>query len=225
MNSNIKKQFNAVSAQYDSERYKLIPCLSDFYQTAIENLSFTTHQPKILDLGAGTGLLSQKILERFPQADITLIDLSDKMLDVARQRFQGLSNVHIILEDYTKYIPNLKFDAIVSSLSIHHLTDASKIDLYSKCYEWLSPNATFINADQALAPTPYLEDLYSKQWKLKVESTDLSSEAIKAAYERVKLDKRTPLQQQIEWLSNIGFQEVDCLYKHYDFVVLYGQKK
>lgn len=220
----LQEQFNQVSAQYDSERYKLIPCLSDFYQTAVENLKFETETPRILDLGAGTGLLSQKILEHFPKAKITLIDLSDKMLDVARQRFQGLSQIDIILKDYTEYQAQHPFDAIVSSLSIHHLPNDEKIKLYKNCYAWLNAGGTFINADQALAPNPYLEKLYSKQWRQKVESTDLKPEAIAAAYERVNLDIRTPLHLQLEWLSEAGFNNVDCLYKSYDFVVMYGEK-
>ena len=221
---NIKEQFDKVSAQYDSERHKLIPCLDDFYQTAVENLQFSSSTPKLLDLGAGTGLFSQKVLEAYPTAEIELIDLSDQMLEVAKQRFSGLENISITQADYTQINPSEKYDAIISSLSIHHLTDEDKQTLYRNIWTWLKPGGIFINADQVLARNTYLEALYSRQWKAKVESTDLSKEAIKAAYGRVNLDIRTPLQTQLDWLTAYGFQNVDCLYKFYDFVVIFGIK-
>lgn len=58
----------------------------------------------------------------------------------------------------------------------------------------------------------------------KFEASDLSREEIDASYERIKLDKRTPVPTQIKWLRDAGFKEVDCLYKYYDFAVLYGRK-
>ena len=222
---NLKDQFNQVSAQYDSERHKLIPCLDDFYQIAVENLKLASPHPKVLDLGAGTGLFSQKILELYPHAIIELVDVSDKMLNIARQRFAGLENIKISQADYTQIAPEGHYDAIISSLSIHHLTDDKKQQLYQNILHWLKPQGTFINADQVLAHNEDLEALYSQQWKAKVESSDLSEEAIKAAYGRVNLDIRTPLNTQLKWLDAYGFKNVDCLYKYYDFVVIYGQKE
>lgn len=220
----LQEQFNKVSRQYDSERHKLIPCLDDFYNIATENLVFPNAPIKILDLGAGTGLLSQKVLERYPSAQITLVDLSEKMLDVARERFAGLDTIHFLQKDYTQLDLNEEYDAIISSLSIHHLNDESKQNLYQQAFKGLKAGGYFINADQVLANNPYLEELYSRQWKAKVESTNLSKEAIAAAYGRVNLDIRTPLHTQLAWLEQCGFSNVDCLYKYYDFVVMYAEK-
>ncbi|MNZ81862.1 hypothetical protein D3C78_1005430 [compost metagenome] len=82
----------------------------------------------------------------------------------------------------------------------------------------------FVNADQVLGPTPFLESLYIKDWKQRIESSDLSLEEIKAAYERIKLDKMGTLEFQMSALKSIGFLDVDCVYKNYNFVVLYGKK-
>lgn len=221
---NLQEQFNKISQQYDSERHKLIPCLDDFYRIAVENLVFKTSAPRILDLGAGTGLLAQKVLERYPEAEMFLVDVSEKMLDVARERFAGMPKVQFMLADYTTIDWDGDYDALISSLSIHHLDDATKQTLYAKAYKYLKPGGYFINADQVLANNSYLEALYSRQWKAKVESSDLSQEAIAAAYGRVNLDIRTPLHTQLAWLEHCGFEHVDCLYKYYDFVVMYGEK-
>jgi len=44
---------------------------------------------RVLDLGAGTGLLSALIAEACPRARLTLVDVSERMLGVARERFSS----------------------------------------------------------------------------------------------------------------------------------------
>lgn len=94
--------------------------------------SVNMENPKILDIGAGTGLLSAFLMERYPDASFTLIDISEKMLDVAKDRFKGNSNVKYIVADYSKYSFVEKYDMVVSALSIHHLEDEEKQKLYKK---------------------------------------------------------------------------------------------
>lgn len=67
---------------------------------------------------------------------MTLIDISEKMFDVAKERLANFSNVKYILNDYTTYDFDGEFDIIVSALSIHHLTETEKrisIKKFSVC--------------------------------------------------------------------------------------------
>lgn len=56
----VESQFNSIAQLYDKQRPSLIPCFSDFYGVAIDNLNLSTTSPEILDLGAGTGLFSDR---------------------------------------------------------------------------------------------------------------------------------------------------------------------
>lgn len=221
----IKVKFNENARHYDSQRKKIIPCFDDFYSIASSIAETNLKNPNILDIGAGTGLLSSFILDKFPGANITLIDISEKMLEVAKERFIAKPNITYIIDDYTNYKLDKKFDVIISSLSIHHLTNDEKKRLYSDIYSSLNSNGVFINADQVLGRTPFLESLYKKDWKYKVENSGLSKDEIYSAYERAKLDKMSTLNDQLTWLRDIGFQDVDCVYKYYNFVVLFGRKQ
>lgn len=225
-NVEIKKQFDRVSRQYDAQRHTLVPCFDDFYAVAVENLNFpTTSSPRILDLGAGTGLLSQKILELYPKAQLTLVDLSEKMLDIARLRFEGLPNVTIKQADFTTFEMEINsYDAIVSSLAIHHLTDDNKRLLYNRIHPALKPDGLFVNAEQILADNDFMQNLYHKQWCNKIEHSTLSRQEINASYERIKLDKRATISAQLNWLKDAGFSQTDCLYKYYYFAVLWAMK-
>jgi len=220
----IKSQFDAVARSYDRQRKKFIPCFDDFYGTAIDNLELDNPTPSILDLGAGTGLFSAFALQKYPDADITLVDISDKMLDLAKERFAGNKKIHIICQDFTGYYSEQSFDAIISSLAIHHLEDDKKIEIYNSIYNLLKPDGLFIHAEQVDGESLYLKKLNSERWKEYVEKSGLPEEEIRAGYERVKLDKRVPLSIQLQWLKDSGFEEVDCLYKYYDFTVIYCKK-
>lgn len=224
----MKQSFDQIAQQYDSQRQRLIPCFDAFYGTAVELASTypssNLSPPRILDLGAGTGLLSAYMLQVFPGAELTLIDLSEEMLSKAKERLSVQSNVQYEIADYTRHDMNDSYDLIVSGLSIHHLADDEKQQLFHSIYHNLKPGGLFINADQVLGHTERIEALYKTDWQTKVESSDLSRKAIQASYDRCKFDRMATLHNQLQWLSNSGLEDVDCVFKSYNFVVIQAWK-
>ncbi|TCZ79304.1 class I SAM-dependent methyltransferase [Paenibacillus albiflavus] len=220
----VKKQFNDVAQVYDKQREKLIPCFKDFYTIATALAELENDCPKVIDLGAGTGLFSSYILNKYPKAQLTLIDLSEGMLEIAKKRFHNHDDIKYIVSDYTKYEYQERYDLVISSLSIHHLTDSEKKDLYHKVYSIMNNNSIFINADQVLGNTDFLDSLYKSDWENYIEHSGLDRNEITAARERTKLDKMTTLELQLKWLKDAGFSDVDCMYKYYNFVVMYARK-
>src|SRR5690242_16708470 len=79
-----REVFDATASTYDRDRAKLIPGCDNFYRWAIDLIP--AGAKTIVDLGAGSGLLTLLIRQRFPNAAIHLIDYSTAMLDLARQR-------------------------------------------------------------------------------------------------------------------------------------------
>jgi tRNA (cmo5U34)-methyltransferase len=80
--SHVAGIFNAHADRYDAARRRLIPPFDAFYGTAVEALS----PPRlVLDLGAGTGLLSSFVRRAYPHAELTLTDGATAMLDKARE--------------------------------------------------------------------------------------------------------------------------------------------
>ena len=84
----MSKIWNA--AEYDISRRRLIPCYDLFYGAAAELALRTVKEknPSILDIGAGTGLLSEHVLQNFPNAVLTLLDESSEMLSKAQVRLE-----------------------------------------------------------------------------------------------------------------------------------------
>ncbi|MDR6999924.1 class I SAM-dependent methyltransferase [Neobacillus niacini] len=220
----VKSKFDENAASYDHQRRKLIPCFDDFYSIPVSIINSKTKTPSVLDIGAGTGLFSFFLKEKYPDAHLTLIDLSEKMIDVSKERFSHYQDIRYIVADYTDYRFEEKFDIIISSLSIHHLSDEEKRELYDKIFFLLNEDGMFINADQVLGNTPFIESLYKNDWKNKIEKSGLSKQEIEAANDRTTLDKMATLKDQLGWLKESGFQDVDCIYKYFNFVILFGRK-
>ncbi|OPX38137.1 MAG: hypothetical protein B1H12_03180 [Desulfobacteraceae bacterium 4484_190.2] len=221
----IKQLFDMGAAQYDGQRRKVIPCFDDFYKTAIDLIPFDTEDTfTVLDLGAGTGLLTALILNAFPKASSMVLDISEKMLAKAKERFKDNDQVHFCAMDYARSPLTGDFDLIVSAMSIHHLYDSDKRLLFKKIYNALLPGGMFIHAELAKGATDVTEKIYQRMWFQYLKKTDLTEDQLSLIFERMSYDKTTTLDIQLKWLKKAGFMDVDCFYKYYNFAVYAGRK-
>jgi tRNA (cmo5U34)-methyltransferase len=223
----IQKLFDDCAASYDLDRRRLIPCFDDFYAIAVDILPFhRDRELRVLDLGAGTGLLSARVAARYPRARLMLVDVAPAMLRVAEQRFTGrdADRVTIQLLDYARQPLRGTYDLVVSALSIHHLTDQGKESLFAKIYGILEPGGLFVNADQVLGENAVAEEVYKNSWLRQVRASGIPEEALDAALGRMQEDKMSKLSHQISWLDQAGFDDLTVWYKYYNFVVYSGTR-
>ncbi|MDO5824910.1 MAG: class I SAM-dependent methyltransferase [Methanosphaera sp.] len=219
----IKTAFDNAAKGYDKNRKEIIPHMDIYYQTTVE-LTKDFKNPKILDLGAGTGILTDFLYQLHPNSQITLIDMSTEMLEIARQKFNGLDNFKFVEDNYLTVDFGENYDIIISSLSIHHLSDNKKYELYRKAYDSLNNKGLFINADEVIAPTDTLENLYIEKETNHLLKQDLTDEEVQEILFRRTLDTPSTLDDNLEWLKDIGYANVDVIYKYYRYFILYGQK-
>ncbi len=218
--------FDEAAGGYDEARRLLVPGLDGLYAAVLEAVPFGTDENiKVLDLGAGTGLLSAEVAGRFPRAGITLVDLSVGMLRVARRRFAGEAGrfEFRVMDFARKELPG-GYDLVVSGLAIHHLTDGDKRELFEKVYGALVSGGLFVNLDQVLGETPEEETVYEEWWLRKVREAGASEEDLAAAFRRMRADKSAPLGAQLRWLEEAGFGGVECRRKDHRFAVYGGRK-
>ena len=224
MREDIKSKFGAVALEYDNQRRSLIPCFDDFYSCIVRSIEYSSKQVSILDIGAGTGLLTSFVYNQYPESNYTIIDISKEMIEQAKKRFNGLGNFEYITADYANYIFAKKYDVVVSALSIHHLEDEEKLKLYRRIFESISGGGIFINGDQFISRSRVLEEKIHHKWRTVIEKSGLTKEEISGAFERMKMDKPATTEKNIAWLEKVGFINVDLLYKYYSFGVICGMK-
>lgn len=219
----MSKIWNA--AEYDVSRRRLIPCYDLFYGTAVELASRTVKDknPSILDIGAGTGLLSEHVLQKFPTANLALLDESAEMLAKAQIRLEQYKP-KVFVQAMTSALPSEKFHAVISSLAIHHLSDKDKKGLFKRVFDILEPGGIFINAEQILGETPWQQSLFEETHLDGARALGSSEEEIQAAVERMSYDKCSPLQEQISWLKEIGFENAASFFHSFRFAVYAGWK-
>lgn len=223
----IGQEFDRSAESYDSWMRLALPGYDEIFSTALEIMPFEVDKAiEVLDLGAGTGLFSWHVFGKYPQARFVLCDLAPKMLELARERFQGYEDqFEYVLRDYRDYQSTRRFDLVISSLSIHHLTDEEKRKLFGDVYRSLRDGGVFVNVDQIKGPTPEMGALYWENWLGKVRAAEAPEYQIQASIQRrTKYDHDASLVDQLQWLSEAGFVNVDCVYKNFFIGVFYASK-
>src|SRR5512145_1643139 len=130
----IRQTFNKFATEYDTHREYIIPDMRQYYGAAVWAMESPSPRPEILDVGAGTGLLSAFLLEKFPDARLTLMDISENMLDMARKRFATRPGTEYIICHYTRSDLGGPYDIVCYALSIHHLSPEDKRLLFERIY-------------------------------------------------------------------------------------------
>jgi tRNA (cmo5U34)-methyltransferase len=207
--------------EYDGPRRRLVPDFDRFYGTPTELVAnLGRPEASVLDLGAGTGLLSAALRASLPHARLTLLDGSVDMLTVARQRLGD--DIAVVVSDLSDPLPAGAFDAVVSALAIHHLADQAKRHLFERILRGLTPGGVFVNAEQVAGPTPWHDRQYARVHERDARRAGSDDAEWVGALERMVHDRCARLDDQLAWLRQAGFERVDVAYKRYRFAVYAG---
>lgn len=102
-------------------------------------------QSRVLELGCGTGNLTAKLRE---MNEITGVDISDAMITIARTKTKN-KNVHYCQDDILSFFDynEKKYDYVISSYTLHHLTKSEKKILFEKAYKVLDEKGVALFGD------------------------------------------------------------------------------
>jgi SAM-dependent methyltransferase len=191
-------------------RIDTIPHRTEGEATLVELLP---RQPRrVLDLGTGDGRLLALVRTARPGVIGTAVDFSPPMLERVRRRFADEPDVAVVEHDLDLPLPELgRFDLVVSSFAIHHVTDDRKRQLYREVFDLLDPGGTFLNLEHVASATPELHLAFLEVLGIAPEDDDPSN-------------KLAPADFQLTWLREIGFTDVDCFWKWRELALLAGTK-
>ncbi|MGF1736842.1 class I SAM-dependent methyltransferase [Photobacterium satsumensis] len=223
----VKKHFEEEAKEFDQIILKLIPYYEEMIDALVSMIPFDKSESiNVIDLGCGTGTISKRIKQEYPNAKITCLDLAENMVEMSQFKLRNFNDIRYQVGDFSDYNFDDSYDVVVSSLALHHLvTDSDKINFYRKVYDSIRPGGVFFNADVILGSNDKLQDVYMSKWKLFMKKT-VSEKDIESKWLQNYRDEDRPakLIDQLKWLEAIGFSDIDIAWKYYNFSVYGGFK-
>jgi len=143
----IRSHYDNLSSSYETRWPHYIQAQSDWILGHWPSIGLT-REKTVLDIGCGTGMILERIHERFPTLSLAGVDISTGMLAKGRQRLPDASFTEGNIED-ASFAARLPSADIILSLSVlHHLTDAERhLRLLAKL---VNPKGTIFLADFSL---------------------------------------------------------------------------
>jgi SAM-dependent methyltransferase len=168
---------------------------------------------RVLDLGTGQGHLLAAIAAERPDVEAVGLDISPAMVAAATERFVDDGRAEFEVHDLMEPLADRwgRFDLVVSALAIHHLPDERKRSLCREVLDLLRPGGAFYNLDCVASPSHELHEMSQRAFGFDIRQQDPS-------------DQLAPLGDQLEWLREARFDNVDCHWKWLELALFGGAR-
>jgi tRNA (cmo5U34)-methyltransferase len=190
-------------------------CLELIAQTAH---TVSPHANSLLDVGCGAGNYTLKLLQKLPDCDCTLVDLSLPMLERAKQRVSEATSgqVETIQGDIREIeLCEARFDVIVAAAVLHHLrTEDEWLSVFQKFHRALRPGGCLWIFDMVEHTQSAVQALMWARYADYLEEQGGAPYQDKVFAYIEKEDTPATLMQQLDWLRAVGFGTVEVLHKN-----------
>ena len=188
----------------------------------------TPRARRLLDVGCGAGNYTLKLLDRLPDLEVTLIDLSRPMLDRARERIGRVSrgSITTVQADLREVdLGEQTCDIILAAAVLHHLrSDDQWRSVFAGFHQALTLGGSLWVFDLVESDIPAVHDL---QWQRYAEYLRQlkGPEYQRHVFDYIaKEDTPRSLIFQLDLLRSVGFAAVEVLHRHSCFAA-FGARK
>jgi ubiquinone/menaquinone biosynthesis C-methylase UbiE len=223
-----RREFDREAREYDRTASESMPGYTDLHRALLGGIPFLpTRSFRVLELGVGTGTFTALLLATFPHAEVRGIDLSPRMIARARTKLRAdRHRVELVAGDLGEF-PEERYDAVVSALAIHHLSDPQKWSLFRRIHRALPRGGYFGDADDHLPEDPLFDQRYSQM------AASLSEGARSGArwttlqevwHEHERYDHPCTLTAETAALDRAGFSHVGVPWRFFGQAVVWAYK-
>jgi tRNA (cmo5U34)-methyltransferase len=219
MDGTASDYFGAMAGAYDSLIRRSVPRYDEMTNRLVDYLP--AEPVRVLELGCGTGNLSMRLAATRPNASLTLVDGSREMTALTRSRLDqaklgGIARHEFITATFESLaLPARSFDLVVSSISLHHVSD--KGSLYERIRALLTSGGRFCFADQIRGEPDRNHQLNWRRWlDFCSEPGHCSPDELQSLVDNVAAhDHYTTLSDHVALMSRAGFSEIDCVWRNW----------
>ncbi|MEG4391364.1 class I SAM-dependent methyltransferase [Microcoleus sp. BROC3] len=218
----VREQFEQRAFDYDGLIPRLIPRYREQHDLILQLIPLETNAKiKVLDLGAGTGILSALILQAFPQANVVAFDIANNMLKTCQTNLSAFGKRLTLQQgNFAEDDFGNGYDLVVSGLAIHHLDSEGKQKLFHKLFDSLNPGGILLIRDIVTGATPRLTQQYEQLWRQYMRANGEDDAAWFQNY--LKEDIPSSVEDQTKWLAEAGFADAGCHWRYLNFAIFGG---
>ena len=224
----LRREFDREADQYDRTASSSMPGYSDLHWMLSRGIPFLpTRAFRVLELGVGTGTLTELLLSEYPHADVTGIDISPKMIARARTKLRAYRDRVELVPGPLEKFREAPYDVVVSGLAIHHLSDPEKWRLFRRIYRALPPGGYFGDGDDHLPEDPVFDTRFSQ-----IAGTQVRGRGVRRAWnspqavwhEHEQFDRPCTLSNETAQLGRAGFAHVGVPWRFFGQAVVWAYK-
>lgn len=201
----VSRHLHLEATEYDDAIRQFIPGYEEMLRVAARP-ALAGSPRVVLDVGAGTGALSEVVLELSPSVQVVAYDADPDMLAVARARLAAWGGrVRFVQGSFLDPLPAC--DAAVSSLALHHTADLDQRSVvFRRVAEALSPGGVFVDADVTMPESPGSRSALYLAWADHLVSRGISPDrAWRHFVEWSGEDTYFPVAREMEAMAEAGF--------------------
>ena len=181
------------------------------------------HTMSIVDFGIGTGLELEAIFKRFPNVEITGIDMAENMLQLLRNTYPDKTIALYCMSFFDFDFGDNRYDAAISVQAMHHYTHEEKTALYRRIYKGVKKNGVYIENDYIISEEDYenpqeMEDFYFSEYERIKKQQGITDDNV------YHYDRPCTVANQIKMLRTAGFKNVKEVWRKGNGITLVAEK-
>lgn len=217
--------YDSISKNYNEAIRRCVPEYDELLKSLFIYLKPDFSPKSILELGCGTGNLTQIVQQRYPTANITAVDISGECINECKSRISS-PKVEYVKCDFKEIdFPIDTFDLVISSISIHHLKDIDKEILFQRLHKFQAPNGVLSFCDQFRGETDFMYQKHIERWKTFALKQGASIDEWEMWMKHQQdHDYHSTLSNHLQWIKNSGYKFVDCTRRYLLWTTIYAEK-